>query len=198
MDTFKSPYARKESLGRAVSWKEFIRRRFASREYLISAFAICVFVIHVWAIYNLLKEVPAWVLRLSFPELVGVIAYTQVFALFESILIFLLLIGLGAVLPAKWYRNKFGSLSVAIVLITSAWFIAAQYNDNLLTGSGLKGFAIWAVTYLIAVGIAVGVIHYFKKLDGLLNGFAQRVLVLSVLYLAVDIFSIFVVIFRNV
>ena len=175
-----------------------LRRRFASREYLISAFAVCVFVIHVWAIYNLLREVPAWVLRLSFTELIGVIAYTQVFALLESILIFLLLIGLGALLPAGWYRNRFGSLSAAIVLVTSAWFIAAQYNDNLLSGSGLKGLAIWAATYLIALGIAFGGVHYFKKVDAVLNGFAQRVLVLSVLYLVVDIFSIFVVIFRNV
>ena len=130
--------------------------------------------------------------------MIGVIAYTQVFALLESLLIFILLIGLGAVLPAKWYRNKFGSLSVALILITSAWFIAAQYNDNLLTSSGLKGLVIWALSYLVALGIAFGLVHRFKKLDALINGFAQRVFVLAVLYLIVDAFCIFVVVFRNI
>ena len=52
---------------------------------MVVVFAISMFVVHVWQIINMLQLVPAWRLRLDAWDLVGVIAYTQAFALLESL-----------------------------------------------------------------------------------------------------------------
>jgi hypothetical protein len=68
---------------------DIFKRRGISREDILLVFAACVLPVFIWSFYNLLNEVPAFVLRLSVTELIGTSAYVLAFALVESILFFL-------------------------------------------------------------------------------------------------------------
>jgi hypothetical protein len=68
-------------------------------------FAACVLPTHIWAIVNILREVPAWVKRMNTFQMVGVMSYDMaVFALPDALLPFLGLLILAAILPAALFR----------------------------------------------------------------------------------------------
>ena len=58
-------------------------RKISLREIDI-ALAVCVIPIHFWSIYNTLKELPGWLMRMNLWDAIGAIAYTQASALLES------------------------------------------------------------------------------------------------------------------
>jgi hypothetical protein len=161
-------------------------------------FASCVFPVHVWSILNLLKEVPAWVLRLSSWELVGVIAYTQAMALLESVMILLILILLAAILPAWFFRDKFVAQGSMWVLLTSGWTVAAHYNYETIRLWHAKEFLFWVTLYLISIGVSYVLIHRYKKLQELVYSFAERLTVLSLIYVSIDFLSVAIVALRNI
>ena len=161
-------------------------------------FAACVFPVHVWSIVNVLREVPAWVLRLSSWELVGVIAYTQAFALLESVLISLVLILLSVILPGRFFKDRLVAQSSVLVLVTSGWAIAAHYNDEIIRLWGMRQFLLWSAVYLASIGVVYVLIHRYKRLESLLRALVERVSVLSYLYVFLDFLSVLVVFARNI
>lgn len=161
-------------------------------------FASCVVPVHVWSILNLLREVPAWVLRLSSWELIGVIAYTQAFALLESVMILLILILLGAILPARFFRDRFVAQGSMLVLLTSGWTVAAHYNYETIRLWHAKEFLFWSALCLASVGAPYVLIHRRKRLKEFIYSFAERLTVLSSIYVSIDLLSAIVVVLRNI
>jgi hypothetical protein len=174
------------------------RNRFPSRRDIVLVFAACVFPVHVWSTLNLLREVPAWVLRLSSWELIGVIAYAQAFAFLESVIILLVLVLLGAILPARLLRDGFVAQSSIMVFVASGWAIAVHYNSEAVRLWGLKEFFLWSVLCFATVAVFCVLAHRYKRLERLLGSFIERLTVLSYVYVLLDLLSLFVVIVRNV
>jgi hypothetical protein len=173
------------------------RGRFVSREQFFYAFAASVIVVQVWAILNLLKELPAWILRLSLWELAGVIAYTQAFALLESLLITGVLVVLAALLPARLFRERFVSLSATLVTLAAIWAIFIHYNDKILQGKGGLLTVLWLVAMLASFVLAYLLVLRFPKVDHAITNFMQRASVLAMVYVFVGIASFLIVIARN-
>ena len=183
---------------RGFSWKAFVKRRFASREAILYTFVAAVFVIHVWAIYNVLRVVPAWMVRMSSWELVGTVAYTQVFALLESLIIAGLLVLAAAVLPGNLYRDKFLAVSVVVLFVFSVWAILAHYNDDVIQSGGLKLLIPVAVVFLATLLAPYVLVQRSQKFEGMISAIVQRVSVLSFIYLFIDLFSVLVIVARNI
>ena len=177
---------------------KFIKSRFSSREKLILLLAACVFFIHVWSIISVLREVPAWVLRLRFWDLIGVIAYTQVYALAESMVVFLVLIIIAAILPAKLFRDKLVALGTMVVLVTSIWFVLAHYNDEAIRLWGAKQFLPVLLTFLVSILIPYVLIQRYQKLEDTISAIVARLAVLAYVYVFLDVISIFIIVIRNI
>ena len=176
----------------------FIKSRFASREQLILLFAACVFIIHVWAIISVLREVPAWVLRLNYWDLIGVIAYTQLYALAESIVVFLVLIIIAAILPAKLFREKLVALGTMVVIVSSIWFIFAHYNDQVIRLWGAKQFLFVFLAFLVSILIPYVLIQRYPKIADIIDSIVGRVAVLAYVYVFLDVISIIIIVIRNI
>lgn len=174
------------------------RSRFAPRRDILLLFGACVFPVQVWSIVNVLREVPAWVLRLSLWDLIGVIAYTQAFALLESAIIFLVLILLGAILPGRLFRDRFVAQGSMAVFLTSAWAVAAHYSDDAIRLWSAKMFLLGFAVYLASVAVFYGLIHRHDRLAEAIRSLVERLLVLSLLYVSIDVLSLLIVAFRNV
>ena len=165
---------------------------------IVLVFAACVFPIHAWAILNVLREVPAWVLRLTTWELIGVIAYTQAYALVESLVVLIILVFLGLLLPLRLYRNKFIANSTMIVLITTIWAVLAHYNDGYIRLMSLMQFFPWLGLYILSIGIGYLLVWRYDSVVSSIQAILERIMVLSFIYVFIAIFSVFVVIFRNI
>ncbi|MEZ4646483.1 MAG: hypothetical protein R3E31_27805 [Chloroflexota bacterium] len=182
----------------AVETKKAPAPRSISRQALLNVFVACAFPIHVWLIINVMREVPAWILRLSIWDLVGVISYSLMFALLETSVIFAGIVLLGFIVPGRFFRHKFVALSTMLVFVTSIWFVILQYNSWIIEFKRPFITLIWGLTYLIAVIIGYWFVNRRPKLEAGINNFVQRLGVLSFIYIFLDVVGLIIVIIRNI
>ena len=175
----------------------FIKSRFASSEQLVLLFAACVFIVHVWSIISVLREVPAWILRLNYWDLIGVIAYTQVYALAESVVVFLILIVIAAILPARLFRDQMVALGTMIVLISSLWFVLAHYNDDAIRLWGGKQFLLILLVFIVSILVPYALIQSYSKIAEIIYKIVERLAILAYFYVFIDLISIFIIVIRN-
>lgn len=165
------------------------KERFPARKDWLPIFAVCAFAVHGWAIFSLLREIPSLLLRLGLGDLLGAIAYTLTFALAESLLFFALVFVLVGLLPHRWFRHHTVWMgTVLAVLLQYASFLS-------ILSAELSLFVAWLV------GLGALLLIFFWLLRGdkmrLWLDLVERVSVLAALYLVMDVFSVVVVVLRN-
>ena len=154
--------------------------------------------VHIWAIFNVLREVPAWILRMSMWEMIGVIAYTQVFALFESLILFILILLAAIVLPGNLLRNNIITASALIMFVLSIWLIILHYNSTWLFSRNIPILAIWLATLVGTIFLLLFLSKRLMLMQDSIIKIMGRFAVLAALYLVVDALSIVIVLFRNI
>ena len=143
---------------------------------------------------------PAWLFYVNSWDLIGMFAYTQIFALLEGAVILLILILLGAILPVRFFRDRFVAQGSMAVLLTSGWAIAAQFANQyqIVVVWTPKTFFLWSVLDLISVGVSWVLIHRYKRLEEAINSFIERLTVLLYVYIPITFLSVIIVTLRNI
>ena len=169
-----------------------------NRATLWIVFAAAVFPTHLWALVDFLREYPAWIKRMNTAELLGAFSYVMgVFALPDAILLFLGVLVLALILPYRFFREKFAALGSALALITAVWFIIFHSFPLWLEQRQLVPLGLWAVSYVLVVGVVYVQILRSPKAEALVDNFMQRAVTLSALYLFIDFLSLIYVFIRN-
>lgn len=131
-------------------------------------------------------------------ELVGVIAYTQTFALFETSLLASFFILMAIVLPTQWMREHLVALSAVLMLIVSVWLVVLHYNSNWIESRNAQALGVWAASLLVAL-ISVSVLaKRSEPFRSSTNDIVNRLTVLAALFVLIDVLSLVVVFARNV
>ncbi len=178
---------------------------------LFKLFTICALPIHIWAIILWLRDAETITARTTVGGMtgiwstIGVGAYTLVFALFESAVIFLVVLLLSLMLPKRWTEEKrMAQISVGIVIV-SLWAMANQIYflaDKGPVVSGVNAPAIIAFIVVLLVIIASPIlpfylIHRYPKIEEAVNMLVDRLSMLSILYLLFDIVGLVIILIRN-
>lgn len=174
------------------------KKRLPSSQEAIYGFAAFAFPIHVWLIINVMREIPAWILRLNIWDLVGVVAYSQVLALLETTLVFLATVLLVGILPTAWFRRRFIASSGALAFIVAIWFVFLHYNGQIIEQRLPVPLLIWGVSLIFVLMGSLIVIHRFRRVEAAIENLVKRLAVLSFIYLFLDFVSLILVIIRNV
>jgi hypothetical protein len=181
---------------------DIFKRRGIRREDILLVFAACVLPVYIWSFYNLLNEMPAFVLRLNVSELIGTSGYVLAFALAESILFFLALLValflLALILPKKLWGDHFMAIGSMLAIIVSAVAMYVQLNYDRVIKLTLRR----TVFDLGLVGLAF-IVYYvlilrFPRFESAIRSIARTVSVLSVFYALLGCLSVLIVIFRNI
>jgi len=183
-----------------------------SKSGLWSLFLICAFPLHIWTFILAFRDF-SWVSeRTNSWDAVGVVSYGLVFALIESLVIFLIATLMGLLISKKWDEKQRIALLGTLATIASLWAIAG-YLFFMLNVSVPGGFILYAaglkhplrflyVVSLVAVGISVLVPTYFvlrsKKFVQGLQGLFERLSLLTMFYLFFDFVGLVIVVVRNV
>jgi hypothetical protein len=156
------------------------------------------FPIHVWAILNLFNIIPAWLLKSSFWELCGAIGYTLAGALFESLIVWALFLILGILLPRSWFARKQAALSGSLAWVLAGWAILAQYkfSDMLQLDSSMQLAGLFLV--ILSCALVFWLVSHYGFIEQSLQQVAQRLEILTYLYVFFDMLGLVVVILRNV
>jgi hypothetical protein len=172
--------------------------RLPSRHDISYAYLAGLFPIQAWALFNSLNEAPAWSLKFNVWDLIGVFSYIEAFVLLESVVVFVPLLVLAALLPARWFRCSFVASCTAIVYVSAGWFILAHIHDFTVRDWTLRQFLPWFVAFLFSQGLILVLIRNSRRLESMIVSVVDRVAVLSILYLSMTLVAVFIVLIRNV
>lgn len=183
-----------------------------SKQGLWSLFLICAFPLHVWTIILAFRDF-SWVTeRTNSWDALGVVSYGLIFAFIESVVVFLVAILLGFLISKKWSEDRRITLMGILVFIASLWAMVSYLYFMLgwaLSGETILFFAGLAhpLRFLYAISLAlvaptVALPAYFvlrseKFLKGV-QGFFERLSLLTLFYLFFDFVGLVIVIIRNV
>jgi hypothetical protein len=185
--------------------------RLPGKNALFQLFLVVLFPFHAWAFFVFLYELPAYVMQLKVGEIAGILSYVFSFALLESLMVAAFLVVLAMILPGKWFFDHFLPQGVALVIISAIWLAALNFwlwkrlLDALYSAGGEQlpllalavPLVIWLVSYLAAVvGLSIA-LRRFTKVEKALLEFADRITVLSAIFLTADVISLGVLGVRN-
>ena len=109
-----------------------ILNRLPKLSQIAAVYAVIVLAIYIWTILWSFWKLPSWLFFLSIGEILTIYAYSFATNLLESLLILCLPLGLGAILPRKWFLDAFVSRGVIVVLsvLGYAAYILTQFNSR--------------------------------------------------------------------
>lgn len=154
--------------------------------------------VNVWAIINILRAIPSWILSRTIWEIVGIISYPLAFALLESIVFLLGLVILAVILPGKLLRDNFVAQgSLASLLATIGMILAHLYGNEFGIWS-VRGFGKYILLLIGVILVSWILIYFIKRLNAIIETIAKRLPPLSSVYIALDLLSIIVIVVRNI
>ena len=173
-----------------------IKSRLPTRSDAFLIFGWCVFLIHVWSIVNILVLLPSWALRLGLFELLGVTSYPLVFALLESILVWLLIILLSLVLPRKVLGKDFVTQAAIFIFFLAILSGLMHFSVELIFNFRLYTLVLLLIIFSIAL-----ILSYLAgrsmKYSSAIRNLLSRVNVLSGIYIFMDLVGLSIILFRN-
>lgn len=173
------------------------RERLVSRKEIWLLLAVAALPIYSWSIFFFLERFTGWLYYLSVWEIAGIFAYTQAFALVESLLIVAGVVLLALVLPRRLLRADLVPMGTAIILLSALWAIVAQYNDQILRELSPPMLLLWVGIYALSIVAAWFLLYRSRRVKQLMTSVAERVSILLYLYLPLSLLSLVIVLLRN-
>ena len=183
-----------------------------SRRGLWTLFLVVAFPIHIWAFLMFFLDY-AWIAsRSNAWDALGVGAYGLFFALLESVVIFLCAILASFLLPGRWPESKRIALVGWLVWVTAFWGILGQLHFlvdppvpgliySLLSGQAHPFrivFVLWLIAALATILLPVYGVLRSDKFIQITGSIFERVSILMMLYLVLDIAGLVLIIVRNI
>lgn len=137
-----------------------------------------------------------WLLFLNPWDLISIFAYTQIVAFLESAMFLLVLILLGALLPARLFRHRFVAQGSAIVLLTSICAAVLHYKPG--TVSSPKALLFGAALYFVFNGVVCVLVRCCRRFEAAICAFAERLTALLYVYVALTFLGVIIVVLRNI
>ena len=145
-------------------------------------------------------------------EAISVWAYALVFALGESLLPFIIMLAIYLLLPKKWKINKRFSLIYITFFVLMFWTVVSQLFAlgsyqlpglyiNLMQWSGHPLWVLYG-TALVFTGLSILIPLFFwlrsPDFHNKVINVTDRIVILSWLYLILDLGSIIMILYRNI
>lgn len=181
------------------------KQRFSPKN-LFGLFLISAFPFHLWMIIMLIRDYGWITQRSGVSSFTGVASLAMIYALAESVLFFVILLLLGLLIPWNFSVKRVFTISGFLALWIPLWDMLAQIyrgidfaNPDFFltwlfnTGHPVRyGYPILILTIFAVIGLTTGLIWLVSFNQKFQDGFAallERIQVLTVLYLVLDIIS---------
>lgn len=138
-------------------------------------------------------------LRMSIFQMAGVAAYVLIFALFESLLVFGLLLGATLMLPSRIFKDRILLVGSIFIFIASiATYLIHLYSIWHISQFDRKQWVIlWAVIAILLMGSIIYWMAHNEKVEQRIRSGIERLSVLSLVYLTADLVGGLLILFRN-
>jgi hypothetical protein len=164
---------------------------------IVLVFGACAVPAYSWTVLILFRRLQSFltVYSLNLWDLIGVLAYALTFAFLESAIYLLSLILLSAILPVRFFRQRFVAHGSVVVLLTAVFAMAFHYRP--VTGLSARTFGIGLALYAALNGALYVLIRRYGRLEAFINAFTERLTVLLYVYITLTVLGVTVVVVRN-
>jgi hypothetical protein len=180
---------------------KFLSSRLPSRAEVFPVFSILAFLVYSWALYRLFWYLPSWLEYMSIPGVLIIAAYTLAFALFESLVMFGLLLLFCLAFPERFFRRCFVAQASLLALSWGAGAVLIQRQvsfiyrlENWQVGALLLA-ALAASVSIVLLG--AWVFRRFDRLRRLVEDISERMTIFAMLYIPLGLIGVIVVLVRN-
>jgi hypothetical protein len=180
------------------------------RKFILRLFLICSFPIHFWSLLIAFSEFEAVGARTVMWDAVGYISYALIFAFIESVIITSICWLISFLLPKGWEQEKILVILGTYFYILLSWSAFEQgihlFPELYISKATLYYLEHFVSRSVILLGTA-GLVSLglpgilFWKVKPLVNWISlvfDRIILLSYLYLFLDIVGLVIVIYRNI
>lgn len=173
---------------------DFIKRRLPANNDIFLVLSTAAFLVFSWELRALFFNFSAFILSYTLGEILAIAAYMLMAALFETLLVTLMLVILAAILPGVILRNGFAYKAAFFLIAFAAVFIHLQFvmtnqpKVNFLLLELGRGLALWLVPVLLTA--------YVGAVRKIVLDLLDRLTIFSYLYLPLGVISLIVVIVR--
>jgi hypothetical protein len=122
----------------------------------------------------------------------------MVAALLESCVLWVFFVILSFILPKNWFAIKYASLSIFLGWLLAAWAMLIQFIYLDIIRWSMVQVSLGLIVVVISFGFAYWLIHRFRRLEHWIKILAQRLLVLTYLYLLIDLLGLIIILVRNI
>jgi hypothetical protein len=170
-----------------------------TRQEYFQLFLVAAFPVHAWAVLVFLQKTPNLVLPLNLYHMLGAAAYVLISALLESLIVFGLLFLLSILLPARLFRSRLIPIGTVVILLVSisAVFIHLHPVWRIET----IRYSLWAGGWaLFGVVASIPTVYWVGQrpwLQTAIRSLADRLALVSQVYLFFDGLAILFVVIRN-
>ena len=174
----------------------------------LGVFSAVAFCAYNWTFLVFFWQLPSLVLSFDADEIIAFGAYQLMFSFFECLIITLLILLIGLLLPARYFRRNplvAGSLLTGSFLILAAYFrylailsawVSAAFSTSL---AAAIPFVYGSFMFLaVLLPIYAVLLARQEKVAGLVRKFVENLLVLASVYVLMSIASAGIVLVRNI
>lgn len=114
-----------------------MRRRLPESQSIVQVYAVIAVMFTGWTITAFLWKLSAWLLLLNLGELIALFSYAMAANFLESVVILLMLLGLCALLPARFLRDDFivrGTILAIGLLVALMTFVSSLMRFGIESG----------------------------------------------------------------
>jgi hypothetical protein len=182
-----------------------------TRQGLWSLFLMCALPLHAWTLILAFRDLSWLTDRTNAWDAVGVLCYGLLFALAESLIVFIVATLLGLLSPPRWDpKRRIGVLSI-LVLVLSLWAMVSQlfFLANVRLPDAIIAFLVRSghplrVLYTVIPAVVtasflvpVVLVARSGRGTGIMGGLIDRLGLLSTFYLVFDAAAFVIVVIRN-
>ncbi len=175
---------------------EFLRKRAPSREQVLAVLSVVVLAVYSWSLRQFFFKLPSLLYYSTAGDILSVLAYMLVLALFESLFVMAGLIFVSMLLPSKWFRDGFAYKGFLAVLIGALASIHLQKNLPTHFPAMAMLYSYAGITGLILVA-SIWLAHVTPQLQRLLLRLVDSISIMTYIYIPLGLVSLAVVVFRN-
>jgi len=178
-----------------------ITNRLPSREQAFLLLLAILFPINFWALVIFLQELPAYVLRMSAWEVLGVLAYLLTVALIDSLVLLAVSIILLFFMPASLLVGRYATAGTISAYLIILWLIPIQYQENfaarfIIVQQSWFGW-FWLALLVISLVLCSAILTRSDKFERMMRAYLDRLSLLSSVYLFFNVTGLLIVVTRN-
>ena len=185
-----------------ATFKERLESKLPSRQEVLPVCSVIVFIVFTWTLYRMFFQIPSLLFYMRVWDVLIIISYVLMFALFESVIVLGLLLIFSLVIPAKYFKDNFVAQGSTVVLMISMGAVALQRKMNIMYRLDGWELILYPFIFLAAIVFVIFVSSFiydrFKILPRIINTVAERMIVFVILYVPLSILGMLLVFVRNI